>query len=325
MHRSTRIRATFAPCVPSGSAAEEACARRDLEGSALDRRRFLAASLGLLTLVPGMSGCSLFRESTTSDKKNELPAAPVSPDSATLEIAFVRIQPEEEATWNAQWRSMDEQIVDYDTRSALQANGFRVGLAGQQLPPFLRTLLERQKEDVAEQLQGKAPERSGVRLNQAGEGRRREIVTTPVRDEIVVLTQEGGSLKGDSYPTGQCVFEAKTFVEPDGRTRLELIPEVHYGELKNQYVGHNGSYVMEARRERAPFRLLRTAVVMSPGQTLVVSATPEPIGLGKNFFVQPPEEGDTRKILLIRLAASPEDPLFRESGGGESVETPTKK
>jgi hypothetical protein len=300
-------------------------AHGSLRDAARSRRRFLATAFAYLALAPGMSGCTLFREAKTSDKKSDLPPAPVSPDSATLEIAFVRIQPEEEANWNAQWRSLDEQIVDYDTRAALQANGFRVGLAGQQLPPFLRTLLERQKEDVAAQLQGEAAEQSGVRLNQAGEGRRREIVTTPVRDEIVVLTQEGGSVKGESYPTGQCVFEAKTFVEPDGRTRLELLPEVHYGELKNQYVGHNGSYVMEPRRERAPFRLLRTVVVLSPGQTLVVSATPEPIGLGKNFFVQPPEEGDTRKILLIRLAASPEDPLFRETAEGESVETPTKK
>lgn len=325
MHRSTSFRAIFRRSASLSSAAEEACARGSLGEAKRSRRRFLATGFAFLALAPGMSGCSLFREAKTSDKKTELPSAPVSPDSATLEIAFVRIQPEEEATWNAQWRSLDEQIVDYDTRAALQANGFRIGLAGQQLPPFLRTLLDRQKEDVAEQLQGESAERSGVRLNQAGEGRRREIVTTPVRDEIVVLTQEGGAVKGESYPTGQCVFEAKTFVEPDGRTRLELLPEVHYGELKNQYVGHNGSYVMEPRRERVPFRLLRTAVVLSPGQTLVISATPEPIGLGKNFFVQPPEEGDARKILLIRLAASPEDPLFRESVDGEPIETPTKK
>ncbi|HEV7281034.1 MAG TPA: hypothetical protein VGN57_12590 [Pirellulaceae bacterium] len=324
MIRSPSTRATTANAAPSGGAAAEVRAATIASETECSRRRFLATGLALLSLVPGTTSCTLFRE-TTSDKKTELPAAPVSPDSATLEIAFVRIRPEEEANWNAQWRAMDEQIVDYDTRAALQANGFRVGLAGQQLPPFLRTLLERQKADVAEQLQGDAADQSGVRLNQAGEGRRREIVTTPVRDEIVVLTQESGSLKGDSYPTAQCVFEAKTYVEPDGRTRLELLPEVHYGELRTQYVGHNGSYLMEPRRERVPFRLLRTEVILSPGQTLVVSATPEPIGLGKNFFVQPPEEGDMRKILLIRLAISPKDPLFQESEKGEPVETPSKK
>lgn len=291
----------------------------------MSRRTFVAGTLACVAF--GASGCSLFRSGTeTADAtKTELPSAPSAPDSATLEIAFVRIQPEEETTWNAQWRFFDEQIVDYETRTALQANGFRVGLVGQQLPPFLRTLLERQREDVAEQLQGEAAQQSGVRLNQAGEGRRREIVTTPIRNEIVVLTQDSGTVKGDSYPTAQCVFEAKTFVEPDGRTRLELTPEVHFGELKQTYVGHNGSYLMEPRRERLPFRLLRTVAILSPGQTLVVAAAQEPIGLGKNFFVPPPEEGDARKILLIRLAASPQDPLFRETATGEPVETPAKK
>ena len=50
-----------------------------------------------------------------------------------------------------------------------------------------------------------------------------------------------------------------------------------------------------------------------PGQTLILSCTPESKGLGQNFFVDTSHGDPQQKLLLIRLAQTQRDDLFELS------------
>ncbi len=111
---------------------------------------------------------------------------------------------------------------------------------------------------------------------------------------------------GKTFHDAQSVFELKAFPLGDGRARLELVPEIQFGPVKQKYVGRDGMFELEVGRERQAFPQLRIDATITPGHTLAVSSTASRSSLGGCFFCN----GDRQKLLLVRLAQSQYDDLF---------------
>ncbi len=268
-----------------------------------------------LPAVLVLVGCT-----TLTQPKGKSPLAPVrmSPDSVVLEIFFVRFPLGDSEINGPFWEEIDEQHFAVERRQSLASNGFRVGLIGGHVPPMLAKLLELTDRPVPSD-QASRPHTVSLdceptvlrRHLQVRAGRRSEIVASGIYDELPVLTCESGNLCGQTYAKGQGILAAKVLPQPDGRVRLELVPELHYGKPQQRWVGNQGMVRLEAGRKRHVFDDLALSATLSPGNMLVLASLPNrPGSIGHYFFTERTSGQLEQKLLIVRLAQTQHDDLF---------------
>src|SRR5215475_12831560 len=120
------------------------------------RIRLLSGIRWLLAIAMLASGCAPL--DSTSKTSNSLPSGRLPPDAVVLDVAFVRLKAADAESYNAIWNAADEQRLDADLRGALERNGVRAGVLGQQLPAQLRELLNTPPKLLAELSQGQPDE-----------------------------------------------------------------------------------------------------------------------------------------------------------------------
>ncbi len=83
-------------------------------------------------------------------------------------------------------------------------------------------------------------------------GKRSEIVTSTSREEMVVLHKDGESQKvgGTRLHDAQCVLAARCYPQGNGAVRMELMPEIHHGTPRKQWVAGEGTFHMVTARDR---------------------------------------------------------------------------
>lgn len=271
-------------------------------------RRTCLASLGLL-----MTGCAQW-EVPKVDEVSSLPTPVLPVDSVVLEIAFARLPLADVATYGSIWEEVDEQHFPADLRRELSANGVRVGIIGMQLPPKLKEILDAGSGSIIENGEdsssGDADVDRADRRIQCRNGRRAKIVVAKEYATLSLLLLEDSRVRGLLLSDASCLFGLRVFPQGDGRARLDLTPEVEYGELKTKYTGRDGAVVPQVGHDRVVLDRMKLEAMLAPGQVLMISTTPEAKGLGQSYFVE--TEGGTifRRILLIRLAVTQHDDLF---------------
>lgn len=265
-----------------------------------------------------MAGCTPIQPQTAKT----LAPPSMSPGSCVLDIFFVRFPMGDEEADGPLWDEIDEQRLPCELRRCLARNGFRAGVVGGRMPFGLARLLE---------LDGK-PAPSGecqqVRLEelettpkvvrrhlQIRDGQRREILTSDVCAERDVLLSSADGVCGGSYTDAQGVLAVTACAEPDGRVRLDLVPELHYGKHVPRYVGRQYAFRMETSRSREVFDDLALSVTLTAEEMLVVSGLPDRLSsLGHHFFTQETSGRKERKLLVIRLSQTQHDGLFLPDG-----------
>lgn len=261
-----------------------------------------------------LCGCSPWLHAPLADKP--LPPPQMSTDTVVLEVAFVHLTPDDHAVEVATWRQLDEQALPIELRMNLAANGIRAGVAGSTLPQELRGLIERTSKELVTAPAGDDVNSAEIaslsrnRRMQVRAGRRGKIVVSNQLPHISVLAKdEQGQVQGAAYDDAQCLFSLLASPSGDGRTTLELTPEVEHGELKNRWVPVDGALMNQVGKSRRVYDQLRMELPLSPGQTLVISATEEPSGLGQHFFTLK-DPTPRRTMLLVRIAQTQQDDLF---------------
>lgn len=251
--------------------------------------------------------------------KSPLVRAQMSPGSVVLDIFFVRFPAGQEEATRRLWEEVDEQQLGAETRRQLNQSGFRAGVVTGQLPTTLAQLLEASGKPAsgAGEVQQvclteiEADPRVIWRHLQCQTGQRAEVIASQVYDELPVLTTEANGLCGQTYPKAQGLLAVKTFPEADGRVRIGLTPELHYGEPRQRFVGEQGALRMEAGRARRTFNDLALSATLAPGHILVLSTMPSrPGSLGHYFFTTDTSGQREQKLLVIRLSQTQHDGLF---------------
>ncbi len=270
----------------------------------------LARGLALFAALCALSGCARLPQQTA-----ELPLQPahMSADSVVIEVFFVRCPPGDVRLNRELWEEVDEQPFPAEVRQRWVANGFRAGLVYGHIPVVLSQLLELagkppQEGVVGTEVGALEPEPTVMRRHlQARPGRRNEIVASSVYHSLPVLIAEQGDVRGRTYRQAQGMLALKAFPEPDGRVRLSLIPELHYEQARQRWVGRQGMLHMEASRPRHTFDEMGLSAQLMPGDMLVLTSLPDrPGSLGHHFFTA--SEGEPgQKLLVVRLAQTQHD------------------
>jgi hypothetical protein len=275
-------------------------------------RRILALCLAvpLLAAACGCRGPVL---------RNRSPLGPVkmSADAVVLEVFFVRFPFGDDEANCALWEEVDEQHMEPVVRQRLAENGFRVGVAAGQLPIALARLMELDNKPapVAQPAQTDLADLAATprvvrRHLQLRAGRPGEILASGVYESLPVLVRSGGELRGQTYPQAQAVFNVQATPQRDGRVRVELLPEIQHGQARQQWVGGQGTLMLEMSRPKRVLDDLAVAATLSPGGMLVMTSLPNrPGSLGHRFLTE--QQGDTcQKLLLVRLAQTQHDGAF---------------
>ncbi len=259
-------------------------------------------------------GCTPIRP----EGKSPLTPARMSSDSVVLDIFFARFPQGKEDLNGPLWNEIDEQHFPADVRRRLAENGFRVGMVGDRLPSKLAKLLELTDQPTSNATPGETvvtdleSEPCVVRRHlQLRANQRSEIVASEVYEELPVLTCESGEVCGRAYPKAQGVLVAKSSPDRDGRVRLELMPELQYGEVQQRFTGRYGAYRLETGRSRRDFDKLAVTAMLTPGNMIVMSSLPNRVGsLGHRFFSHESSGKVEQKLMVIRLSQTQHDDLF---------------
>ena len=190
------------------------------------------------------------------------------------------------------WSQVDEQTLSNQLRWQLSRNGFRLGLTGPGLPDPLVQLMELQDHapppgnDLEHHAKPVGEEEKVTRRHlQLRPGQRSEVVVSEVYDEWPVLTCRPGQVSGQSYRQARGSFGLKVAPQHDGRVRLELTPELSYGEVRGDWVGEQGVLRLDVGQPRRVFDDMTISTTLAPGQMLLMTCLADrPGSIGHYFF-----------------------------------------
>ena len=271
----------------------------------------LRVLLPLIALL-ALCGCRVV-EPRLAGKSPLIPLG-TSADSIALEV-FSAPAPTVEGELEELWQHVDEQPLPADLRKRLADNGFRAGLAGPNVPAALSKLLNATGKRVVEEDKQNVPVDvdAGIilRVLHPQPGKRIDVTLPHTKAEMTLLERVEGEVRGKNYDKPECRLALRVFPEQAGRVRLELIPELHYGEFKSHVRGSDGMMMWTQDRPKKSFTDLKLEPVLSAGQMFVVTRQPDqPTSAGHHFFTNTSGDKPVQMIWIFRLARSASDPAF---------------
>lgn len=277
--------------------------------------------LAMLTALVGPVGCGVvLSTATVSDPKSMLKAIRTSPDRVTLEIFQVRVPADDQEFNTELWQAVDEQRLPLEERDRLLSNGFRAGVLSGSVPDVLAEVLHLQGEMPEDEVQRVITSQSATpkvtrRVLQLKRDEPATIQASEVAREVNVLLNTEHGLEGRSYEQVQGVYTLFGEAVPGQRVRVELTPELQYGELKNRYTGSDqGIFVLTPSRERRVFEQLKMSASLAAGEILLVSGSDDASGCLGHVFHALQQSGRTeRKLILIRLLQTPESEILADA------------
>ena len=274
-------------------------------------RRLTVVLLPLLVLA----GCTPLPPGTG---KSPLMPTQMSPDSVVLDMFFVRFPFGDAAVNEKLWQQIDEQQFAPDLRERLAQNGFRVGVVSGQLPVELSKLLElSDKPAPTGHLEGvtanslDAEPRVVRRHVQSRAGQPTEILASCIYPELTVLLRRSDQLSGASYQLAQGVFTAKALPQPDGRTRLQLVPELQHDQPRSRVdVGDQGVLRLVSDKPKEVYDDMTIAADLRCGAMLILSSLPNRPGSLGHYFLTVNDGKLEQRLLIVRLSQTQHDGLF---------------
>jgi hypothetical protein len=270
----------------------------------------------LCLLVLDIGGCRVV-EPHSASKSPLIPLA-VSPDAISLEVFNAPI-PQGEVQLAELWKLVDEQPLPVDVRRRLADNGFRAGLVGPNVPAALSDILKVTEQHAA----ADDDDKHVVSLNPDGgvtlrvlhvkSGKRSELTVGGVHENLALLESIDAQVGGKSYRKAECRFGLRAFPESDGRVRLQLTPELHYGDFQNRTRGNDGALIFTQERPKRVFHELQMEPKLAPGQMLLVASLPGRAGsAGHHFFTDTSGDKPVPRLWVIRTARATADAAFYE-------------
>jgi hypothetical protein len=279
--------------------------------------------LGVGLLAAGVGGCApLIQE---SPRPSRLPPVKLAPDAVVLDAAFVRLPVKDQAGYDEIWQAADELSLPAELRRSLAVNGLRVGRFGQQLPAKVRELLDtplRPLENPDEAASGDATLGSTRQHLSVRSGQRTNLKTSEPYPHLSVLWTDDGQIRGATLTDASCLLVLRAFPQGDGHVRCTLTPEIEHGPPRTRWVRGEGMLIQQTGQERLSFQRMEIEATLAAGEWLIVSTTPQMVGLGAAFFGQGTGPASHRRMLLVRLSQTQYDDLFAPEQTSAPLATP---
>jgi hypothetical protein len=245
-------------------------------------------------------GCTPFTQTLATTawwaQRPLLPRIKPPPDAIALEFVFVDRPAGDKLVGEALWRHVDEVTsLTPDVRFALNRNGLRMGVAGQQPTPALQTLLGFQSDFVYEPDAEKLKRVNGQRIY-IRSGGENIVQVTDVYPACFFHLHERDEQKALQYDTVQGALLVRAFRMPDGWARIEITPQLSFDDPRT---GWREDFPQEYER----YPRLTSSFRLSTGEMLIVSCTDDsPNTLGSVLFHGGQTNPDVQRLLIIRVA-----------------------
>lgn len=298
------------------------CAEEPLEIRSFGlSRRSLLKMLASFSVV--FSGCSLFTSEADSEKTSsnfKLPTPQMPDDAVVIELQFLRMSDAKITEVDQLWQISDEQVIPIQTRKRLEANGLRIGLIPGDMPPIVQQWIAEAQQRLRDETLEQASVASNISLVPKQltfrAGKRKEILLHAEQEKWVpVIYHEEDQLCGETFEAPEFILGTTAIPHGDGRATVLITPEVKHGQVRNVVVGKEAAFRFEWQRQRRAFDELLSQITLSPGQTVIVTCTEPPKGLGSQFFITESFIRQREHVLvLMRLSKTQLDDLFDPEG-----------
>jgi len=291
------------------------------------RHAVISGFLYALVMTTGCAPIVALPTRSETKKSNPLPSGKLPPDAVVLDLAFASLKGGDDDAYTKIWNAADEQPLSPDLRRSLATNGLRVGVFGQNLPTQLVTLLDATPnllETIASGATGELELDGGRRQLPLRAGHRSIINVSTVFSNLPVLISDDGHVHGQQLASARCVLSLKSYPLGDGRVKLVLTPEIEHGEPKTRWMGSEGMMIQQTAQDRLILDRLRWEVVLRPGESMLVSATPDHKGLGEYFFTQTNGGSSRNRLLVLRFSQTQFDDLFAREQTSAPLATPAE-
>lgn len=263
-------------------------------------------------LIVLSAGCASWKDTPGGDGDKtsipRLPDAKIPDQSSVIDVAFLKIPAvSQHETSRLPWDAMDEAVIPIEVRERFEANGFRVG----RVVAFDATQLPTVSEDDLEN----SP---SVSLTSDFDRRRRRLTCRngqaytlvprrPTSGSVAILLQMEKGVEGRSVRNPQFNFGLQTMSLDDGRVSVKLTPEIHHGEVKQNYVSNDSlAFRLDFSRDIWVLQALGLEVALTEGQAVVVVPQDEPFGLAKQMLVgRGADQVEERTAVIVHLSRRP--------------------
>jgi len=232
---------------------------------------------------------------------------PAAVRTLAVELLFIRHDPHDPAITTDLWTRVDEQALDGELSARLAANGLRAGILSGPLPP---ALAERLANAATTPDAGAADDAVSRRVLRLLPGKRAEIVAAAGIPELVVLEHDGAGVRGGTYRDGTSQLTARAWPGPDGRTRIEVVPEVKHGPLQRTWIGEGGMFRLETGQARLRFDQLTIDTLLPHQGMLVIGGADAPSATVGDAIVRDRAATAGMQLILLRPLGMAADPLF---------------
>lgn len=267
-----------------------------------------------------VAGCQSIGDTQSVTSDSLLKVASNSPDAVTLDIYWARTELDDTKFAEALWSNVQEDRLPVELRCALADEGLRAGIVGGTPSKELVHLLNPSGENIASTTETTGslsvkPSKVTRRLKQLRPAEHLELQAGEVVPSFPLLRGRGDKLVGRSFPDAQGIYAIEANHTPEGRAQIDLVPELHYGQLQMKFVPSGpGMVVQQPKRDIECFDELRTKVELAPGEMLVVTSLPGCEHRLGSLFHHTSEAGSTQqKYLLLRLSQVPESRALASS------------
>ena len=240
--------------------------------------------------------------------QSPLKALEKSATQTELEVVFVRIPPRDHEATEVLWNEVDELAIDAKYRRELNKNGFRVGIIGSQIPSEVQKILETAhrvgKGNISLEKIGDLNSTHAIsRKLFLRPGQQSELLTSSVQKEFQILELRNGNLVGQTLHDGQAQFVAEVLHGQDDRIALRLVPEIHFGAFRNEYVPGEGMFRLDTSRNKKRLDQLQLHADLDRGQILIIGPQAgQPGSLGHRFFNEQTVDKSISKVMMIRVS-----------------------
>lgn len=272
--------------------------------------RMCLMCFGLLGLMFGLvGGCARWLPKVTE----EVPVgvAPrrveLSSDTVGVETILLRLTALDAQGLPELWGASDEQFLSAGLRMELDRNGLRVGVFHGMLPGVVQRWIgenaERIQSDPLEQAGVVADVSSFTQIFRCRASQRKELTIRNLQRDSVTLLYNDGGVKGGRYDRPHFLMSLQATPNGDGSARLQLIPEMEYGQAKRVVVAKDSAIRTDERRERVVWKEMGLDLQLQLGDCLLMGATMPAHGLGEHFFRTLTRGSEIEDvILLVRIS-----------------------
>ncbi|MFM8952001.1 MAG: hypothetical protein ACKOOF_02910 [Planctomycetaceae bacterium] len=126
-------------------------------------------------------------------------------------------------------------------------------------------------------------------------------------------------MRGGTYRDCTSQLTARAWPGPDGRTRIEVVPELKHGPLLRTWVGEEGMFRLETGQARLRYEQLTIDMLLPHRGLLVIGGAAAPTATVGDALVRDLDAGGGMRLIVLRPLGTGVDPVFATSDADDTA------